>query len=257
MTLRLRALAIAASAALPAAALAAGTIRAVAAEPVDLQLVLAADVSRSVDEREYELQRRGYAAAFRDPRVLRAIRGGVQGRIAVCYFEWSGVDSQKIVVDWTVIGDDEQAGYFSDRLLSEPRPFANRTSIGVAIDYAVAQFERSPAASERRVIDVSGDGTNTNGKPPILARDQAVKQGFTINGLVIQSADPTPWNPEHTHPPGGLLLYYERNVIGGPEAFAMQVEGFESFAEAIANKLIREIAGGRPDRALARYDSGR
>ncbi len=254
MTLRLRAFAFwtAALSAVVAAAPSAG-----AAEAVDLRLVLAADVSRSVDEGEYDLQRKGYAAAFRDPRVLRAIRGGVLGRIAVCYLEWSGVDSQKIVVDWTVIGDDEQAGYFSDKLLMEPRPFANRTSIGVAIDYAVAQFERSPATSERRVIDVSGDGTNTNGKPPILARDQAVAQGITINGLVIQSPDPSPWNPEHTHPPGGLLLYYERNVIGGPEAFVMAVEGFESFAEAIASKLIREIAGDWPAHRLARHDSGR
>jgi len=235
------------------AAVAAVAPRTNAAEPVDLALVLAADVSRSVDDGEFDLQRKGYAAAFRDARVLRAIRGGVIGRIAVCYVEWSGADSQKVVVDWTVIGDDEQAGYFSDKLLAEPRPFANRTSIGVAIDYAVAQFELSGAVGERRVIDVSGDGTNTNGKPPILARDDAVRQDITINGLVIQSAEPTPWNPEHTHPPGGLPRYYEINVIGGPDAFVMVVEGFETFAEAIANKLIREIAGDRQGHGLASY----
>lgn len=217
--------------------------------PVDLRLVLAADVSRSVDDGEFDLQRKGYAAAFRDPRVMRAIRGGALGRISVCYIEWSGVDSQKVVVDWTVIADGEQAGWFSDKLLAEPRPFANRTSIGVAIDFAVAQFERSGTTSERRVIDVSGDGTNTNGRPPVLARDEAVKQGITINGLVILSPEPMPWNPEHTHPPGGLQRYYELNVIGGPDAFVMTVEGFETFAEAIASKLIREIARSEPSDA--------
>lgn len=248
---------VALSVALSAAALAAVVPRADAAEQVDLRLVLAADVSRSVDEAEFDLQRKGYAAAFRDPRVLRAIRGAVIGRIAVCYVEWSGAESQKVVVDWTVIGDDEQAGWFSDKLLTEPRPFANRTSIGVAIDYAVAQFEHSGAVSERRVIDVSGDGTNTNGKPPILARDEAVRQGITINGLVIQSPEPSPWNPEHTHPPGGLPRYYEMNVIGGSDAFVMVVEGFETFAEAIANKLIREIAGNLRGYGLALYHHDR
>jgi hypothetical protein len=233
------------------------TAAAHAAEPVDLRLVLAADVSRSVDDGEFDLQRKGYAAAFRDPRVMRAIRGGALGRISVCYVEWSGADSQKIVIDWTVISDGEQAGWFSDKLLSEPRPFANRTSIGVAIDYAVTQFERSGTVSERRVIDVSGDGTNTNGRPPILARDEAVKQGITINGLVILSPEPMPWNPEHTHPPGGLQRYYEMNVIGGPEAFAMVVDGYETFAEAIASKLIREIAGDARLPGLAAHQEPR
>jgi len=212
------------------------------AEEVDLKLVLAADVSRSVDDREFALQREGYAAAFRDPRVMRAIRSGPLGRIAVCFFEWSGTESQKLVIDWTVIGDIESAGYFADRLMREPRSAANRTAIGAAIDTSVKLFDVTAVESERRVIDVSGDGTNTNGRPPILARDDAVAQDITINALVILSPEPMPWNPEHTHPPGGLENYFKINVIGGPGAFTIVVEGFETFAEAVTNKLVKEIA---------------
>ncbi|MCC6468575.1 MAG: DUF1194 domain-containing protein [Alphaproteobacteria bacterium] len=213
-----------------------------AAEDVDLKLVLAADVSRSIDDREFELQRKGYAAAFRDPRVMRAIRSGPLGRIAVCFFEWSGSESQKVVIDWTVIGDDEQAGYFADKLLSEPRSAANRTALGAAIEASTRLFDATSIDSERRTIDVSGDGTNTNGRPPILARDDAVAAGITINALVILSPEPMPWNPEHTHPPGGLENYFKINVVGGPGAFTIVVEGFETFAEAITNKLVKEIA---------------
>lgn len=213
-----------------------------AGEEVDLKLVLAADVSRSVDEREFKLQRQGYAAAFRDPRVMRAIRSGPLGRIAVCFFEWSGTESHRVVVDWTVVGDGESADYFAERLLTEPRSAANRTAIGAAIDASARLFDATTIESERRVIDVSGDGTNTNGRPPILARDDAVAAGITINALVILSPEPMPWNPEHTHPPGGLENYFKLNVIGGPGAFTLVVDGFESFAEAITNKLIKEIA---------------
>jgi hypothetical protein len=225
----------------------AGAGRQAAAEAVDLQLVLAADVSRSVDEGEFQLQRQGYAAAFKDPRVLRAIRSGQLGRIAVCFFEWSGEASQKLIVDWTVIGDEESAGDFADALLAAPRPFANRTAIGIAIDYAVTLFETSGHTSQRRTIDVSGDGTNTNGKEPARARDEAVAQGITINGLVILSPEPMPWNPWHTHPPGGLEEYFRQNVVGGPGAFVIVVDDFTSFAYAMANKLIREIADAGSD----------
>lgn len=223
-----------------------------AAEAVDLQLVLAADVSRSIDEHEFQLQRQGYAAAFRDPRVLGAIRSGPRGRVAVCYVEWSGTDSHAIVVDWTVIGDDEAAAGFSEMLLAKPRPFANRTAIGAAIDFSVAQFFRGGHESRRRTIDVSGDGTNTNGPEPALARAAAAALGITINGLVIFSPEPSAWNPYHTHPPGGLDEYYRQNVIGGPDPFLMVVEGFPSFAKAIVHKLIREIAENPAGRELAR-----
>lgn len=219
------------------------------AEEVDLKLVLAADVSRSVDEREFKLQREGYAAAFRDPRVMQAIRSGPLGKIAVCFFEWSGPESQTVVVGWTVIGDIESAAYFSERLERAPRSAANRTAIGAAIDSSVKLFDATPIESVRRTIDVSADGTNTNGRPPILARDDAVARDITINALVILSPEPMPWNPEHTHPPGGLERYFEINVIGGPGAFTMVVEGFETFAEAVTNKLVKEIAEQAPFRA--------
>jgi hypothetical protein len=215
---------------------------ALAGEKVDLCLVLASDVSRSVDAGEFQLQRRGYAQAFRDPRVLQAIRSGVLGRIAVAYFEWSGEDFQKVVIDWMAVGDEESAGLLSDRLLREPRSFANRTAIGAAIDYAAAMLERSPFDSDRKVIDVAGDGTNTNGKLPMTARDEAVGNGVVINALVILSPEPMPWNPHHTHPPGGLPKYFEENVIGGPGSFLMVAESFDTFAEAILAKLVKEIA---------------
>lgn len=223
----------------------------VKAEIVDLQLVLAADVSRSVDDNEFRLQREGYAAALTDPRVLRAIQSGQIGRIAVCYFEWAGESFQQMIVDWTVVGDEETAGLFADRLVKAPRPFANRTSIGVAIDYAAEQFLRSGHESQRRTIDVSGDGTNTNGKQPAISRDQVVAKGITVNGLVILSPEPMPWNPWHTHPPEGLEEYYRQNVIGGPGAFVIAAEDFNSFAYAIVNKLIREIAADSPEIEVA------
>jgi hypothetical protein len=222
--------------------------RAVSAETVDLQLVLAADVSRSIDDNEFELQRHGYASAFRDPRVLRAIRSGQYGKISVCYVEWSGPESMAVIADWTVIGDEESAAAFSDTIAAAQRPFANRTAIGAAIDFARALFLRSGADSLRRVIDVSGDGTNTNGREPAPARDEAVAAGITINGLVILSPEPMPWNPYHTHPPGGLENYYRENVAGGPGTFVLVVEDFNSFAYAVVNKLIREIAAAEGPR---------
>lgn len=229
-------------AALLAGLLAAALPSAGRAEEVDLQLVLAADVSRSVDAEEFALQREGYASAFSDPRVLRAIRSGKLGRIAVCFLEWSGEWAQQVIVDWTVIRDEASAEDFAAALLVPPRPFADRTAIGAAIDYAVAQFARSGFSGARRTIDVSGDGTNTNGKLPSVARDQALAQGIVINALVILSPVPMPWNPFHTHPPGGLANYFREHVAGGPGSFVLVVEDFQSFAYAIANKLIREIA---------------
>ena len=226
-------------AAIMAAALPTATI---AGERVDLLLVLAADVSRSVDDPKFRLQRSGYAAALENPRVLEAIQSGANRRIAVCFVEWSGVVSQKVVIDWTEIGDEKSAREFGDRLLEAPRSFADRTSISAGIDFALAQFERAPYEPTRRTIDVSGDGTNNSGRDVTLARDEAVAKGATINGLVILSETPTPWNPEHTNPPGGLANYYRNNVIGGPGAFVMVAENFKSFGNALINKLIAEIA---------------
>jgi hypothetical protein len=222
-----------------------------AAEAVDLLLVLAADVSRSVDQPKFQLQREGYAAAVADPRVLDVIQSGPNRRIAICFVEWSGMGAQKVVIDWTMIGDAAAARQFGDQLLEAPRSFADRTSISGGIDFSVAQFARAPFEARRRTIDVSGDGTHNSGREVTSARDEAVAKGITINGLVILSERPLPWNPEHTNPPGGLANYFKQNVIGGPGAFVMVAENFNSFGNAIMNKLIAEIAGTDAERKAA------
>jgi hypothetical protein len=228
-------------------------LAATAGEPVDLLLVLAADVSRSVDAAKFQLQREGYAAAISDPRVVEAVRSGRNGRVGLIFVEWSGVTSQRVLIDWTAIGDAESAKGFGDRLLEAPRSFADRTSISGAITFAMEQFARSPYDCARRTIDISGDGTNNSGADVAVARDDAVAQGVTINGLVIFSETPLSWNPDHTNPPGGLDNYYRKNVIGGPGAFVLAAQNFNSFGEAIIKKLIAEVAQARqgPPRALA------
>ena len=213
-----------------------------AEEPVDLLLVLAADVSRSVDHAKFQLQREGYAAAIADKRVLEAISSGRHRRIAVCFIEWSGSSAQQVVIDWSVISDESSARKFGDQLLELRRSFAERTSISGGIDFSMLQFERAPFQASRRTIDISGDGTNNSGRDVTLARDAAIAKGVTINGLVILSDRPMAWNPEHTNPPGGLVNYYRENVIGGPGAFVVAAENFESFGQAIIKKLIAEIA---------------
>ncbi len=218
--------------------------RARAEDTVDLLLVLAADISRSVDAAKFKLQRDGYAAALTNPRVVGAIRSAPSGRIAICYVEWSGADAQAIIVDWTAIGTESEAQAFADKMLAAPRRFMERTAIGAAIGFSVQQFTRSPFKASRRVIDVSGDGTNNIGRGVNEARDEALAQGITINGLAILSDVPLPFNPQHTHPPGGLLKYYEDNVIGGPGAFALAADTHEAFPASVLSKLIKEIALG-------------
>jgi hypothetical protein len=222
------------------------------AEPVDLLLVLAADVSRSVDQAKFQLQREGYAAAISDKRVLDAIGAGRNHRIAVAFVEWSGLGNQKIVIDWTPIDGPKAAQEFGDRLLESPRSFADRTSISGGIDFAVAQIARAPFFSERHTIDVSGDGTNNAGREVTQARDEALALGITINGLVILSEHPLPWNPEHTNPPGGLASYYRDNVTGGPGSFVLEAKDFNSFGHAIIKKMIAEIADATPPGGAAR-----
>jgi Protein of unknown function (DUF1194) len=211
-------------------------------DAVDLLLVLAADISRSVDERKFRLQREGYAAAIMEARVIRAMTGGPTGRIALCFVEWAGENDQTIVVDWTFVAGESDAQAVAKRIREAPRAFMGRTSISAAINYGMAQFARSPFQADRRIIDVSGDGTNNAGQPVTLARDAALAQGITINGLVILSGVPLPTNPMHTNPPGGLTAYYENNVIGGPGAFVVEAQNFESFGQSIISKLIKEIA---------------
>ena len=217
-----------------------------AAERVDLLLVLAADISRCVDEVKFQLQRSGYVAAFSDARVIAAIRSGPNGRIAVEFVEWSGPLSQKIVIDWMVISDDKTARLFGDHIAEATRAFANKTSISAGIDFAMTQLDRAPYKARRRVIDVSGDGDNNSGRDVTAARDDAIAKGVTINGLVVLTEAPTPWNPLHTNPLGGLANYYRNNVIGGPGAFVMVAENSNSFGDIIVKKLIAEVAQAEP-----------
>ncbi len=219
-----------------------------AAERVDLLLVLASDVSRSVTEEKFHLQRQGYAAAITDPRVINAARSGQHRRIAVQFVEWSGALSQKVVIDWTVIDGPGAARTFAARLLEAPRAFVGRTAIGAGIDFAVEELRRAPYRAERQTIDVCGDGTNNAGRDVTLARDAAVARGININGLVILSENPAPWyrNPEHTQPPGGLDAYYRKHVIGGPGSFVMVARNYDSFGDAIVRKMIAEVADARP-----------
>jgi hypothetical protein len=212
------------------------------AEAVDVALVLAADVSRSIDAGEFQLQRKGYAQAVTNPRVLTAVQAGTHHAIALCFVEWAGPDEQMVVVDWTVIRDGETAAEFAAKLADAPRSFTGRTAIGAGIDFAMVQLGRSGAVAERRIIDVSGDGTNNAGRPVTDARDAAVGQGVTINGLAIINERPEGYFFAHTQPPEGLPAYYQNNVIGGNGAFLQVVKDFSTFGDAITSKLVTEIA---------------
>ncbi|HEX9809253.1 MAG TPA: DUF1194 domain-containing protein [Alphaproteobacteria bacterium] len=209
--------------------------------PVDLELVLAVDVSGSMDEVEAELQRQGYLRALVNPRVIRAIQSGPHRRIAVVYLEWAGMAWQKVVVDWTLVHDAVSAQAFASAIAEEPVITERRTSISSAIDFAVRLFERSPYKGTRRAIDISGDGPNNRGRSILAARAEAVARGITINGLPIVNDRPNPWGGP---PPRNLDLYYQEFVIGGPGAFMMPATDMRNFGQAILAKLIREIAHG-------------
>jgi Protein of unknown function (DUF1194) len=211
-------------------------------QEVDLLLVLAVDVSRSIDQTKFMLQRDGYAAAVSNRGVLEAISSGPHQKIALNFLEWSGFGAQKLVIDWTVIDGANAARRFGDQIVEAPRSFADRTSISGGIEFASAQLERSPFKAPRHIIDVSGDGTNNAGREVGAARDEAVAKGVIVNGLVILSDSQLLFNAEHTNPPGGLEKYYRENVIGGPGAFVMVAEDFNAFGKAIIKKLIAEIA---------------
>jgi len=155
------------------------------AETVDVAIVLAADVSRSIDDEEFHLQRQGYAAAVTSPRFLRAVQSGQRGAVALCLLEWASADQQAVVVKWMVIRDGEGASEFAKILLETPRSFEGRTAIGAGIDFASAQLDADGVTAERRIIDISGDGTSNSGRSETTARDEAVAKGITINGLAI------------------------------------------------------------------------
>jgi len=247
----MRASALLAAAAIALAVAALG-LRAGAATPpaaVDLALVLAADVSRSINDEEFDLQRHGYAAAIASPQVLDAIQSGPHRAIALSFVEWASEPEQKVVIDWSTIRDGADAGKFAATLLASPRSYTGRTAIGSAIDFAMGMLGESGIEAPRRLIDVSGDGTSNQGRPVTEARDVAVHAGVVINGLAIfnkRAAAMGGYLALHTNPPGGLAKYYRDNVIGGPGAFVVPIEDFNSFGEAMIRKLISEIAAAPP-----------
>ena len=204
---------------------------------VDLNLVLAVDVSGSVNQRRFELQRDGYAAAFRNPRVLKAVRGGgLNGMIAVTLVQWTGPALQVHAVPWTLVRDEATANALATGIETSPRQlYSGGTSISGAIDYSASLLARPPYNGIRRVIDISGDGANNRGRPATDARDDAIGRGITINGLPILELEPN------------LDEHYRNNVIGGPNAFMVVAQTFEEFADAVLKKLVTEIADGPTD----------
>jgi Protein of unknown function (DUF1194) len=209
--------------------------------PVDLELVLAVDVSGSMDSDEQELQRAGYVEAFRDPDVMTAIAAGVHGKIAVTYVEWAGPANQTIIVPWRVIDGPEAGMRFADKLAAAPISRFRGTSISGSLAFAAPIFDANGFAGLRRVIDISGDGPNNMGEPVLIARALVIASGVTINGLPIMIKKP---NGFYSIP--ALDAYYEDCVIGGPGAFLVVVQSKEMFASAIRRKLVLEIAGSTP-----------
>lgn len=214
-----------------------------AGEEVDLELVLAVDISFSVDFVEARTQREGYGAALMHPSVLSAIKSGFLGKIAVTYVEWADSYEQIQLVDWMVISDEKSAATFVAVLEAQPLNRGYRTSISHAIDFSAALFEENGYQGLRHVIDVSGDGPHNQGRPLSEARAAALDRGITINGLPILNDRVQPWG-FGTPKQEKLDLYYSENVIGGPGAFMVSAEGFEDFRSAILSKLMREIADG-------------
>jgi hypothetical protein len=216
--------------------------------PVDAAIVLAVDVSRSIDDEEFALERRGYADAIQSPQLLNAVSTGPQGAIALAYVEWAGEGEERLVVDWVVIHNQADARAFVTAMTAAPRSFVGRTAIGAAIDFSFALFAESAVETSRRVIDVSGDGTSNQGHLVTEARDTAVKAGVVINGLAIynrKAAAEGGYLALHTNPPGGLAKYYRDNVIGGPGAFVVQIDNFKTFGDAMMRKLVNEISDAR------------
>ncbi len=227
-----------------------------AAEAVDLELVLAVDVSSSIDPFEAKLQREGYLKALNHPSVIVAITSGKHRRVAITYMEWAGELWQYTLVDWTVVRDAASARAFAGKIGALPITMDVWTSISGAIDHAVKAFAKNPHKGSRRVLDISGDGRNNSGGELEPARAKALALGITINGLPIMNDRPNPYGVPIDK---NLDEYYKTRVIGGRGAFIIVAKGFEAFAEAIRAKLVREIAGrGGPvaDRLVDRTAPG-
>jgi hypothetical protein len=213
---------------------------------VDVELVLAVDVSYSMDMDELAIQREGYAQAIVSKEFLQALKTGPNGKISVTYFEWAASSDQKIIIPWRVIDGPETADAVANEIMKTPIRRASRTSISGAINFAMPLFDENPHRGLRRVIDISGDGPNNNGVPVTGARDAAVEKGITINGLPIMVKEPS----YSTMDIDNLDFYYEDCVIGGPGAFVVTIKDREKFKEAIRTKLVLEVASRTPERRV-------
>ncbi len=215
---------------------------------VDVALVLAVDVSYSMNQNEAEIQRLGYIHALRNPDVIEAIQSGVTGQIALAYLEWAGPTDQRLLVNWRVVSDAASARAFSDELEGAPYKNGTTTSISAGIDYAVKMFTAIPVNPLRRVIDISGDGYSDYGRPVTAARDNAIKSGITINGLPVMNKRAT-WREQA---PPDLDKYYAQNVAGGRGSFTLVVRTLEEFDKTVLRKLVLEIASrDNADRGFA------
>jgi hypothetical protein len=208
------------------------------ATTVDVELVLAVDISYSMDPDELALQREGYMKALTSSEFLNALRQGIHGKVAITYFEWAGASEQRVVVPWRVVDGPESAGSVASEIMAAPIRRAARTSISGALLFGAALFDTSGQRGIRRVIDVSGDGANNSGQLVTIARDEVVSKGITINGLPIMLKRPS----YSTMDIELLDEYYEDCVIGGPSAFVVPVKDRDKFVEAIRTKLVLEIA---------------
>jgi hypothetical protein len=213
------------------------------ATPVDTELVLAVDISYSMDPEEQALQREGYIQAITSREFMQALKAGANGRISITYFEWANSGDQRIIVPWRLIDGPEAADAVAAEIGRAPYRRSSRTSISGALMFAEPLFDGSPYRGTRRVIDVSGDGANNNGPPVTLARDEVLAKGITINGLPIMLKRPN----YVTMDIEDLDVYYEDCVIGGPGAFVIPIKAREKFTEAIRTKLVLEVAGRTPE----------
>jgi hypothetical protein len=210
---------------------------------IDLALALGIDISGSIDPDEAKLQRQGYVMAFRDPVIVKAILGGPNGRIAVAYYEWSDSWMQKLLIDWTLLDSEQSIAAFADRLDEAPISIARRTSISGAIRYAIPLFGRSPYEPSRKVLDISGDGSNNDGGLVTEMRHEALRERIVINGLPIMNDRPNPFGFPNEE---DLDRYYLACVTGGPHSFVEVAHNFEDFPRAIRKKLLQEVADRGP-----------
>jgi hypothetical protein len=230
----------------PKTELAARSAQKQAAASVDIELILAVDVSYSMDMDELAIQREGYAQAIVSKEFLQALKSLPNGKISVTYFEWAASSDQKIIIPWRLIDGPETADAVADEILKTPIRRASRTSISGAINFALPLFDEDPYRGLRRVIDISGDGPNNNGGPVTVARDAALEKGIVINGLPIMVKEPS----YSTMDIDNLDFYYEDCVIGGPGSFVVSIKDRDKFKEAIRAKLLLEVAGKTPERRV-------